>query len=317
VSSFAAPFHAPVLCNTVVEYLTTRPEGVYLDGTLGGGGHSAALLEALGSNGRVIGVDRDPDAIAYARRRLHRDVEAGRMIVASGRLSESDETVQEIGFESVDGVLFDLGVSSHQLDVPERGFSYSSDGPLDMRMCSGEAVSADEVVNHWTQEEIRRALRSYGEEPRAAVIAAAISRLRPLRSTGELAETVAGVVPARERTKTLSRVFQAIRIVVNDELGELGAALEAATRLVTPGGRIVVISYQSLEDRTVKRYLRSGNTEGRVVRDLYGNRIAPWRPLFGRPLRPSEEEIEENPRSRSARLRAAERTAIPPTGRSS
>ncbi|WP_456425867.1 16S rRNA (cytosine(1402)-N(4))-methyltransferase RsmH [Rhodocaloribacter sp.] len=306
---YATGYHAPVLCKAVVEGLVTDPRGVYVDATLGGGGHSAALLEALAPEGRVIGIDRDPAALAAARERLAAEIARGRFLALEGNFADLEGLLAEVGVSTVDGLLLDLGVSSRQIDAPERGFSYRTEGPLDMRMNPDTGLSADTVVNAWEERELRRVLRAYGEEPRAARIARAIVAARPLATTTELAEVVRRTVPGREAVKTLSRVFQAIRIAVNGELEALERALDAAARLVRPGGRIAVISYHSLEDRRVKRILRFGNLEGRAVRDLYGNLIAPWREIHRRPVRADEAEVAANPRARSARLRIAERRA--------
>ncbi len=306
---YATGYHAPVLCKAVVEGLVTDPRGVYVDVTLGGGGHSAALLEALAPAGRVIGIDQDPAALAEVRRRLASEIESGRLLVLEGNFADVETLLAEAGIAAVHGMLFDLGVSSRQIDAPERGFSYRAEGPLDMRMNPHTGRSADTVVNAWEERELRRVLRAYGEEPRAAKIARAVTAARPLTTTTELAEVVRRAVPEREAVKTLSRVFQAIRIAVNAELEALERALDAAARLVRPGGRIAVISYHSLEDRRVKRILRYGNLEGQAIRDLYGNLIAPWREVHRRPLTADEAEVAANPRARSARLRIAERRA--------
>lgn len=306
---YASAYHAPVLCKAVVDALITDPAGIYVDATLGGGGHTAALLDALAPEGRVVGVDQDADAIAEAAARLREAVEAGRLRIVRGNFGDLVRLLAEAGLEAVDGVLMDLGVSSHQLDEAARGFSYSAEGRLDMRMDTRSGLAADELVNTWEERALRQLLRAYGEEPRATSIARAIVAARPLTTTAALAEVVRQVVPGREALKTLSRVFQALRIAVNAELEVLEAALEAATHVVRPGGRLVVISYHSLEDRRVKRYLRYGNFEGEPVRDFYGVLQAPWAELTRKPVGADAEEVAANPRARSARLRVAERVA--------
>ncbi len=304
---YATGYHAPVLWKDVVDGLITDPEGLYVDATLGGGGHAAALLDALAPAGRVLGIDRDPEALAAARERLRDDAEVGRFRALHGNFGDLRELLEAEGVVPVDGLLLDLGVSSRQIDAPGRGFSFQAEGPLDMRMNPRAGLTAYQVVNAWSEDELKQAFYRYGEERRAPQIARAVVEARPLETTGELAEAVRGAVPARDEVKTLARIFQALRIVVNDELAVLERALEQAEAVVRPGGRVAVISYHSLEDRRVKRYLRYGNFEGEPVRDLYGNLLAPWREVTRKPIRAGEREVEANPRARSARLRIAER----------
>jgi 16S rRNA (cytosine1402-N4)-methyltransferase len=218
------------------------------------------------------------------------------------------------GLVPVDGILFDLGVSSHQIDAPERGFSFQEEGPLDMRMDPQRGLTAGRVVNEWGEHDLRDVLRQYGEERRAGAIAHAIVKARPLDTTRDLAEVVEAAVPPPDAVKSLARVFQGLRILVNSELDELERALEQATECVRPGGRIAVISYHSLEDRRVKRYLRYGNFEGEPRRDLYGNLVAPWEETPRGPIEAQDEEVKANPRARSARLRVAERREEDETG---
>jgi 16S rRNA (cytosine1402-N4)-methyltransferase len=287
----AERLHEPVLVAEVVELLSGAD--TVIDLTVGTGGHAQALLEA--GVGRVLGVDRDPEALAAARDRL---AGYGRQFyVAEGRFSQVLEVVEEAGVREAGGVLFDLGLSSLQLDRAERGFSYRSEGPLDMRMGDGELSAAD-VVNTYTEEELTRVIRELGEERFAGRIARAIVRARrrlPLRTTRELAAVVAAAVPRRRGgPHPARRTFQALRIEVNREIEELAASLPRAVQLLTPTGRLVAISYHSLEDRTVKRFL-AGHEE--------------LEPLTKKPVRPSRAEMERNPRARSAKLRAAERRA--------
>ncbi len=304
---YATGYHAPVLCNAVVEGLITRPGGTYVDGTLGGGGHTAALLAQLAPEGQVIGIDQDPDARAAAAARLPDDLEQGRLVIVAGNFEDVEGLLGQAGEPMVDGLLLDLGVSSHQLDTAARGFSFRGDADLDMRMDPTRGLTAADVVNTWTAGEIARVLRHYGEEPQARRIAQAIVDAQPVETTGALADAVRRVVPTRYEAKVLARVFQALRIVVNDELGALERALDAATRILRPGGRCAIISYHSLEDRRVKRFFRYGNLEGKPVRDVYGNRITPWREVTRRPIAADAAEVAANPRARSARLRIAER----------
>ena len=318
-SDYATAYHAPVLYKAVVEGLVTDPAGVYVDATLGGGGHSAALLDALADEGRVIGIDRDADALAAAEARLAGEAKRGRFRALRGNFADLQSLLTDVGAVPVDGLLLDLGVSSHQLDVPERGFAFSAEGALDMRMDQRGGLTAHEIVNGWDEGDLSQLFFAYGEEPGARRIARAIIEARPVETTRELAEAVRRVVPSRQATKVLARVFQAIRIAVNGELGALEAALEAALEVLKvgdreggrPGGRMAVIAYHSLEDRRAKRFFRYGNLEGKPVRDLYGRPLTPWRELTRKPVGPERAEVEANPRARSARLRIAERVALP------
>ena len=304
---YASAFHAPVLCNAVIEGLVTDRAGLYVDATVGGGGHSAAVLDTLSPNGSVIGIDQDAEALAVATARLRFEVERGRFRPIHGNFGDLERCLAAIDVTQIDGLLLDLGVSSHQLDAPERGFSYRNEGALDMRMDSQSGVSADEVVNSWSEADLREVLFRFGEEVRAGRIAGAIVAARPIATTTALADVVRRAVPVRDEVKTLSRVFQAIRIAVNAELERLEQALWAGQDLLRPAGRMVVISYHSLEDRRVKRFFHYGNLQGKPVRDLYGNLLTPWRRITPRPVMPDEAEVAANPRARSARLRIAER----------
>lgn len=305
--AYATDYHAPVLCKAVVDGLIWNRHGVYVDGTLGGGGHTAAMLDALAPDGQVIGIDQDPDAIDATSRRLEGDLASGRLRILRGNFGNAQALLSSAGIQSVHGLLLDLGISSHQIDTAERGFSYSAEGELDMRMDTESTLSASDLINTWSEADLRDVMRSFGEEPRAKNLAQKIVRARPLESTRELADVIRSAVPQRESVKTLSRVFQAIRIAVNRELEVLERVLLDAVEVIEPPGRIAVISYHSLEDRRVKRFLRYGNFRGEPKRDFYGNLVAPWRELTRHPLQPDEAEIEENPRARSARLRIAER----------
>jgi 16S rRNA (cytosine1402-N4)-methyltransferase len=304
---YATDFHAPVLSHDVQTRLVTDPAGRYVDATLGGGGHARALLDALDPEGTVLGIDRDPEALATARDRLADAREAGRFRTVHGTFGTLRDVLEAEDFVPIDGLLLDLGVSSHQIDEPERGFSFRDEGPLDMRMDPQRGLTAQQIVNEWSERDLRDVLREYGEENRAGAIAHAIVEARPLETTRDLAEVVEDSVPPPDTVGTLTRVFQALRIVVNAELDELESALEQATEVVRTGGRIAVISYHSLEDRRTKRYLRYGNFEGEPRRDLYGNLVAPWTETPRGPIEAGEAEVEANPRARSARLRVAER----------
>ena len=319
-------YHVPVLRAEVVDWLITDPSGTYVDCTLGGGGHSSALLDVLAPRGgHLIGVDRDPDALHAAQDRLAAHVKTGAVTLVRSNFGALTEALRSIGCgeqRQLDGLLLDLGVSSHQLDEPSRGFSYMRDGPLDMRMdssasstSSATTLTAANILNEWESGEIADVLWKYGEERESRRIARAIVSARPLRTTAELAAVLARTGSRREPkevTKRCARVFQALRIEVNQEIAELESALAAASRLVRPGGRLAVMSYHSLEDRRVKRLLRSGSFRDiEPPKDAYGNTLAPWQPLTRQPILASDDEVRENSRARSVRLRVGERTENP------
>ncbi len=290
----------------VVELFRPIADGVIVDATFGGGGHSARLTSELGSQVRVVGLDRDPDTgdgVAVP----------GTQVVRANFRALS-EVLDEMEVEQITGALVDLGVSSHQLDTPERGFSYHQAGPLDMRMGPDATITADHIVNTYRAEELERIIRRWGEERYATRIAGAIVAARPVTDTAHLARVVAEAVPAPARRggHPARRTFQAIRIAVNDELEALREGLEAALGRLAPGGRCVVIAYHSLEDRLVKRRFAAGARGCVCPPDLPVcgcGRSAELRLLTRKPLRPSPAELERNPRARSARLRAAEKVA--------
>lgn len=292
-------YHTPVLRDEVLSFLRPRDGGVYVDGTLGGGGHAEAILDAAGGRCRLVGFDRDADAIAAARGTLERF--GGAVSYVRDNFDAIRRRLGELNLPAADGFLLDLGVSSHQLDDPRRGFSFRQEGPLDLRMDAGGTGGGLEVVNGYPEEELKRIFREYGEERHSGRIARVIARRRetaPIRTTADLAEAVRRAVGGRFILKSLARIFQAIRIEVNDELGSLRRFLADCIPLTAPGGRIVVISYNSLEDRIVKTWIRE---ESRGT-----GRLAP---LTKKPVTPSEGERSDNSRARSAKLRAAERMA--------
>jgi 16S rRNA (cytosine1402-N4)-methyltransferase len=301
--------HVPVLLQEVVEGLAVVPGETLVDGTFGAGGYTRALL-GVGA-GRVIGFDRDPDAIANGPSL----VPDARLTLINERFSQMDRALADRGLLPVDGIALDIGVSSMQLDQADRGFSFSKDGPLDMRMSqSGE--SAADFLNHAEENEIARVLKEYGEEPRARAVARAIVAARPLTRTSELAAVVRRALGYRQGQKSdpATRTFQAIRIHLNAELEELEQGLRAAERSLRPGGRIAVVTFHSLEDRIVKRFLRirSGATPaGSRHRPLAAAGPAPSFEQVAKPVSPSEAELARNPRARSARLRTAVRTDAP------
>ncbi len=309
----AEPRHVSVLLQECIENLNIRPDGIYLDGTLGLGGHSYEIASRL-TTGRLIGIDRDPSAIQRAGARL--SPFADRVTLVHGNFSDAAQILDELGIPGADGMLFDLGVSSPQLDEAQRGFSYMQDAPLDMRMDSSAALTAYEVVNGWSEERLNRILWDYGEERYARRITAAILAARakkPIESTLELVELIRGAMPAaalREKQHPAKRSFQAIRIAVNDELGEVERMMDTAPDKLNPGGRLCVISFHSLEDRIVKSGIarrENGCTCPREAPICTCGFVQTLRSVSRKPILPSAEEIETNPRSRSAKLRVAER----------
>ncbi len=308
---FASAYHAPVMAAEVVHRLVTEKGGLYVDGTLGGGGHSEALLQALSTEGRVIGIDQDSEAIAAAEARLADAVESGCFRTLQGNFADIERLLTNAGLGAADGILLDLGISSHQIDEASRGFAFSVDGPLDMRMNADAGETAADLIARLDVQSLTNILRAYGEEPRAWPIANAIKDARALTTTGELADVIRSAVPTKEEVKSLARVFQALRIAVNDEMDVLERALEAALAVLRPGGRLAVISYHSLEDRRAKHFLRFGNMEGKAEKDFYGNLITPWNLITRKPITATPEETQANPRSRSARLRISEKLAPP------
>ncbi len=290
--------HVPVLLEELLEFLDVRPDGFYVDATLGAGGHSEAILRKLQrGRGRLLGIDRDPTALAHARERLSGFGE--RLIVMHGNFAQIDALHAASGFPPADGVIADLGLSSMQLDDASRGFSFSAPGPLDMRMDPQSETTAEDIVNRGSERELADLISKFGEERHSRRIARALMKARPIRSTTELAQVVTRAIPSRSGLHQIhpaTRTFMALRLAVNRELENLDAFLGKALGVLAPGGRLVVLSFHSLEDRPVKRAMQAWQGEGRV------------RILTKKPLRPSEAEISSNPRSRSAKLRAAEKS---------
>ena len=305
--------HFSVMLNECIENLNIKPDGVYLDGTLGMGGHSYQIASRLGS-GRLICIDRDETAIERAGRRLAPFMD--KVTLVHGNFSDAAAILDSLGIDGADGMLFDLGVSSPQLDESERGFSYMNDAPLDMRMDKGESLTAYAVVNTWDEQRLLRILWDYGEERYARRIVGAIMERRvqrPVETTLELVDIIKGAMPAaalREKQHPAKRTFQAIRIAVNDELGAIARMMETAPDKLNIGGRLCVISFHSLEDRIVKSGIaarENGCTCPREAPVCTCGFVKTLRSVTRKPILPSEEELEVNPRSRSAKLRVAER----------
>lgn len=305
--------HIPVLLDECIKYLNIQPDGIYVDGTLGMGGHSEAILQRL-TTGRLISIDRDITAIERAGERLA--PYADRLTIVHGNFRDLDAILDEQGVRLVDGMLFDLGVSSPQLDEADRGFSYMSDAPLDMRMDASDNIDAWFIVNRWPQEKIERILRDYGEERHAARIAARIAERREekeIETTLELVDVIKSAMPAaalREKQHPAKRSFQAIRIAVNDELNAVHALMDSAPDRLKPGGRLCVISFHSLEDRIVKNAIHAredGCTCPREAPVCTCGFVKTLRSVTRKPITAGGEELELNPRSRSAKLRVAER----------
>ena len=307
--------HVPVLLEAVLDGLRIRKDGVYVDGTFGRGGHSAAILGALGDSGRLIAIDRDPQAIAAAGKELMDDP---RFELIRGECAEVARFIGDRNLTGkVDGLLLDLGVSSPQLDEAGRGFSFLRDGPLDMRMDPEHGQSAAAFIAEVSESDLRQVLKKFGEESMAARIARAIVTARdkaPVKTTTELADIVSNAVPAparRRKKHPATRTFQAIRIYINDELGQLAAVLEQSLDVLAPGGRLCAISFHSLEDRCVKRFMRSHSREPEQYRGMPDIPVE-FRPplqLIGKAVAANDDEIAANVRARSARLRIAEKVA--------
>lgn len=296
-------YHIPVLLQKSVEGLALRPDGVYVDATFGGGGHAREILKQLGPEGKLVGFDQDADAFANKP-------DDERLIFVQQNFRYLKNYLRLYDAVPVDGILADLGVSSYQFDEGARGFSTRFDGPLDMRMQQNNSKTAAEVVNTYSEEELNRIFKLYGEINNSRCMVAAICRerkSRPFGTTFQLIEAVEQCVPQTKRNKLLAMLFQAIRIEVNDELEVLREFLEQAAQVLKPGGRLVVISYHSLEDRLVKNFIKTGNFEGKLKKDFFGNNLVDLKPVVNKALVPDEEEIKENSRARSAKLRIAEK----------
>ena len=296
-------YHVPVMLNQSVDGLSVRKGGVYVDVTFGGGGHSREILRRMDSDGRLFGFDQDGDAAANVP-------QDGRFTFVLSNFRYIENWMDYYGISGVDGVLADLGVSSHHFDDVKRGFSFRHDAELDMRMNRKSHLTAAEVLNTYDEERLAFVLHTFGELKNARQIARAVIKRRntaPFARISDLLELLQPFVGRDREKKDMTKAFQALRMEVNDETGALCRMLEGAISLLVPGGRLVVLTYHSIEDRIVKNYIRSGNAAGKVEQDFYGNRLVPLKAVNNKVIVPAEEEIERNPRSRSAKLRIAEK----------
>ena len=297
-------YHIPALLPEAINLLVTNPEGIYIDATFGGGGHSREILRRLGDNGRLFSFDRDLDA--YENR-----IDDSRFTFVHSNFRFIENFMRFHHVEGVDGILADLGVSFHHFDTPERGFSFRADAPLDMRMNRNSDRTAADVIANADEKEINRILKTFTDLRKPGNVASAIIRARenqPIETTGQLAEAVEKSLDPRQMKKEMAQVFQAFRIETNREMDDLARFLKSTLRVIKPNGRLAVLTYHSLEDKMVKNFMKTGNIEGQAESDFFGNKISPWELITRKPIEPSEEEIERNPRSRSAKLRVAQLT---------
>lgn len=303
----APGYHVPVLLKESVDGLQINPEGIYVDVTFGGGGHSREILSRLGSKGHLYSFDQDADA----EQNIPADEQKFTFVRSNFRYLRN--WMRYYGVEGIDGLLADLGVSSHHFDDESRGFSFRFDAPLDMRMNERDGLTAADVCNRYSEEELARLFWLYGELKNGRRLANAIVRGRadhPIATVNDLITLVRPLIGANREKKDMAKVFQALRIEVNHEMEALHEMLDAAISCLKPSGRLVVLTYHSLEDRMVKNYMRSGNAEGKVEEDFFGNRLSPLRPVNNKVIIPDADEQERNPRSRSAKLRIAEKVEM-------
>lgn len=295
-------YHIPAMLQECIDGLQISPSGTYVDVTFGGGGHSRGIIEQLGEGGKLFSFDQDLDA--YANR-----IEDPRFTFVHSNFRYLTNFMRFHKVDKVDGILGDLGVSFHHFDEAERGFSFRADAPLDMRMNRSARVDAAQVVNTYTEEQLLRIMADYGDMRRPMPIVRAILKARdnkPVMTTGQLLDVIRPLINPKQEKKELAQIFQALRIEVNGEMDALKRFLESTLEVLRPGGRLVVLTYHSLEDRMVKNFIKTGNTEGIVDKDFFGKVNTPWRQITKGVVAPSQEEIDRNPRSRSAKLRVAE-----------
>jgi 16S rRNA (cytosine1402-N4)-methyltransferase len=297
-------YHVPVMLSECIEGLSIKPDGIYVDATFGGGGHSREVIKQL-TTGRLFGVDQDEEARNNAEQ-----FDSGKFTFIDSNFRYLSRFLKLEGIEKLDGLLADLGVSSHQIDEAERGFSTRFDAMLDMRMNRSQELTAEKIINTYPRRDLQFVLGDYGEIRNARTLADNIIRARieaPVHTTGELVNILKRFVPANKRNKYYAQVFQALRIEVNDELGALKDLLNQSVDLLKSGGRLVIMAYHSLEDRLIKNFINTGSFEGREVKDFYGNTQKPLKAITRKPIMASDIEVRENNRARSARLRIAEK----------
>ncbi|MHA8061795.1 16S rRNA (cytosine(1402)-N(4))-methyltransferase RsmH [Aquirufa beregesia] len=297
------PYHTSVLLHECVDGLAIKPDGIYVDVTFGGGGHSRAILEKLGPDGRLFAFDQDPDAWRQAEK-----IDDNRLELITANFRHIQKYLRIHGIKQVDGIMADFGVSSFQLDAAERGFSIRFDGPLDMRMGPSASTDAAEILNSYSAENLQKIFGMYGEIKNARTLAQAVVQARTqkaLKTTSEFKEILAKLAPRFREFKYFAQAFQAVRIEVNQELAVIEEFLEQAANLLAPEGRLVVLSFHSLEDRLVKNFIRTGDCQGKEDKDMFGVVHKPLESVIRKPITASEEELKRNPRSRSAKLRIA------------
>ena len=299
----STPYHVSALLEESVDLLNVKPNGVYIDATFGGGGHSRRIMADLGEYGRLFSFDRDMDS-------FQNRIEDPRFTFVHGNFRHIENFMRFYGVDSVDGIIADFGVSFHHFDTPERGFSFRYDAPLDMRMNRNSDKTAAEILKETDETQLLKILNAYADLKKTSKVAKSIINVKSqkdIETTGELYEAVRSAVDPRQEKKEIAQIFQALRIAVNHEAEDLGIFLNSTLKVLKKGGRLVTLTYHSMEDRLVKNFLKAGNIEGIEDKDFYGRISTPWKIITKKPIEASEEEVERNPRSRSARLRAAER----------
>ena len=297
------PYHIPALLPETLKLLDIRPDGTYVDVTFGGGGHSRAIMKALDDNGRLLSFDRDMDA-------FRNRIDDHRFTFVHSNFRYIENFLRFHNIDKVDGILADLGVSFHHFDDPERGFSFRNDAPLDMRMNRKGMRSAADILSDISEADLKTALYAYADLKRPGNVAKAIIAARdaqPIDTTFRLAEAVRKALDPRQEKKELAQVFQTLRILTNDEMADLRQFLSSSLKVIRPGGRLAILTYHSVEDRMVKNFMKTGNVEGIETKDFFGKVSTPWKLITRRPVEASPEEVERNPRARSAKLRVAER----------
>ena len=297
------PYHIPALLPETLKLLDIRPDGTYVDVTFGGGGHSRAIMKALDDNGRLLSFDRDMDA-------FRNRIDDHRFTFVHSNFRYIENFLRFHNIDKVDGILADLGVSFHHFDDPVRGFSFRNDAPLDMRMNRKGLRSAADILSDISEADLKTALYAYADLKRPGNVAKAIIAARdaqPIDTTFRLAEAVRKAIDPRQEKKELAQVFQTLRILTNDEMADLRQFLSSSLKVIRPGGRLAILTYHSVEDRMVKNFMKTGNVEGIETKDFFGKVSTPWKLITRRPVEASPEEVERNPRARSAKLRVAER----------